>query len=92
MAEADSRWVLYYRTAAGRVPVADLTRDGVQWVITLRDTEYKDAAEDALSVVGLYELRRGVEPHEGDLYLKALKQTFVNSSRWGVAPAEVIGA
>ena len=58
----------------------------------MRDTPYKEAAEGAVGIVGLYQLRRGVQPHEGDLYRKALRQTFANSSRWFVArpsrPAE----
>jgi hypothetical protein len=91
MADAGLCWILYRRTECGRVPVADLDRRGDEWSITLRDTPYKEAAAHALSLVSLYQLRRGVEPHEGDLYLQALRQTFANSSRWGVAPADAVG-
>jgi hypothetical protein len=84
-------WVLHHRAREGNVPVVDFTRRGNEWIVAVRDTPYKDAAEAAVDVVGLYELRRGVQPHEGDLYLKALRQTFANSSRWFVAPAQPAG-
>lgn len=92
VAQPSPRWILYRRTPAGRVPVVDFTRDGDGWRIEVRDTPYREAAEHALPLVGLYQLRRAVEPHEGDLYLQALRQTFANSSRWGLAPAEPASA
>jgi hypothetical protein len=92
MTEPGSRWVLYHRTQTGRVPAVDFTRRGDEWVIAVRDTPYKAAAEHLLGLVSLSTLRRAVEPHEGDLYLRALQQTFANSSRWGFAPADAVGA
>jgi hypothetical protein len=86
-----SRWVLYHRALEGNIAVVDFTRRGEEWVVAVRDTPYRDAAEGVVGIVGLYKLRRGVQPHEGDLYLKALRQTFANSSLWFVAPAQPAG-
>jgi hypothetical protein len=82
------RLVLYHHTSEGRVPVVDFTRNGDEWVVTVRDTPYKSFMEEALPTIGLYELQRAVEPHEGDLYLMALQQTYGRSSAWELAPAD----
>jgi hypothetical protein len=89
MAEPSPRWVLYHRAPEGDVPVVDFTRQGDEWQIAVHETPLKSALEERLlPTIGLHELQRAVGPHEGDLYLKALRQTFANSSRWFVVPAD----
>jgi hypothetical protein len=90
-ARSRRRWVLYHRALEGDIAVVDFARRGDEWIVAVRDTPYKAVAEGVLGVIGLYELRRGVQPHEGDLYLKALRQTFANSSLWFVDPAQPAG-
>jgi hypothetical protein len=92
MPQPSPRWVLYHRTPEGEVPVVDFMRTGDEWVITMRDTPYRTALESALPTVGLYQLQRAVAPHEGDLYLEALQQTFGRSSAWALAPAGAEGS
>jgi hypothetical protein len=91
MAQASTRWVLYHRTPEGEIPVVDFTRSGDEWMIAMRDTPWRDAIESALPTISLYQLRRGVRPDEGDLYLEALQQTFGRSSGWALAPADAEG-
>jgi hypothetical protein len=89
VAKPSPRWVLYHRAPEGDLPVADFTRHGDEWLIAVRDTPLKSALEERLlPTIGLYVLQRAVSPHEGDLYLKALQQTFANSSRWFVVPPD----
>jgi hypothetical protein len=60
-------------------------------MIAMRDTPWRQAIESALPTISLYQLRRGVRPDEGDLYLEALQQTFGRSSGWALARADVEG-
>jgi hypothetical protein len=85
------RWILYHHTADGRVPVVDFTRTGDEWEVSIRDTPHSEFLKGSLPTVGLYQLRRGVRPDEGDLYLEALQQTFGRSSAWELAPADPRG-
>jgi hypothetical protein len=89
MAKLAHRFVLYNHTRDGRVPVVDFTRSGDEWEVMVRDTPFKSSLEeDLLPSIGLYRLRRAVSPHEGDLYLQALQQTFAHTSAWELAPAD----
>ena len=67
----------------GTEVIATLTeRPGGQWEVVLEEGPRGELAARLLSRVGLSRLQRLVEPSEGDLFIEALFETFVQSSQY----------
>jgi hypothetical protein len=70
------------------IPVVHFIRQSDRWKVDVLDTPLRETViHDILPSVGLYELRRSVDPAEGDLYLRALLETFRRNTIWMLLPA-----